>query len=71
MSYQPKHRASTPADEFMELFHAAKERNKERYRDREKPYCQEIEDCLDGYVIHAPACPYYQDTAVSGTGCIQ
>ena len=71
VSYQPKHRARTPADDLQEVWERASERNKVRFKPFEKPYCQEFDDLLDGFVIHAPACPLYQDSAVSSSAqCI-
>lgn len=57
-------------DAITEMFARASERNKIRYKPFEKNYCQGFEDGLDGFVIHTPACPNYQDSACSGSNCI-
>lgn len=71
MIYQPKHRAETDADRaviaFRKMMDEASERNKVRFREFEKPYCQGFSDLMDGFVIHAPQCPLYQDMAISSS----
>ena len=46
------------------------EKNKVKYKPFEEDYCVEYEDCMDGFVIHTASCPRYQDSAMSGTGCV-
>lgn len=66
-----KHRADLPGEVALRDCYAnMKARNIERYRPFEKPFCQEFYDIFDGFVIHTEACSRYQDSSVSGTGCI-
>lgn len=66
----PKHRAETAADRMRDFWVQRSERNKIKYAAFVKDHCVEYADGLDGFVIHATTCPDYQDTAVSGSRCI-
>ena len=57
-------------DGLMDVFRKRNERNKEKYKAFERDYCQEFDDVMDGFVIHASTCPNYQDMAVSDNRCI-
>jgi len=71
MDYQPKHRAEPESERFMREWHERRQSiNVPKYKPFERAFCQEFSDLMDGFVIHAEACPNYQDTAVSGSDCI-
>lgn len=36
-----------------------------------KGYCYDVNDLLDGYVMHDPRCPRWPDSAISGSYCIK
>lgn len=69
-----KHRAETAEDRAMARVRGwqerAIERNKAKYAPFEKPYCQDFNDPLDGFTIHAPECPYHGQPWISGYQCI-
>lgn len=66
-----KHRAELPFEIWMTKFIAdMRMRNRIKYAPFVKSYCQEFEDALDGFVVHASACPNFGDSAISGSNCI-
>lgn len=74
-SYQPRHRAQTPADirlkELDAMWDESRKRNQARFKLAEEAFCYDVEDGMDGYVIHTQACRLYGDSAISSTSaCI-
>lgn len=33
--------------------------------------CESVEDMMDGYFKHTPACTYWPDGAIGGSGCVR
>lgn len=71
MNYQPKHRLDTDnRTEYEKIIDMSRKYQIKKYKNWEAPYCQEVEDGIDGFVIHAPDCVDYQYTYRSGSKCI-